>query len=102
MVGDVVANREMWKQPDVLEHVTDAASQIEWIPVGSRPAGDNNRSLVRLEETVDQLEDRALAGATPPDERQCFSGLDGQVEPSQHVRLAPLESNTAERDLGHG
>ncbi len=57
--------------------------------------------VVRLEETVDQLEDGALAGAAPPDERQCFSGLDGQVEPSQHVRLAPLESNTAERDLGH-
>ena len=56
---------------------------------------------VRLEQPVDQLEDRALAGAAAPDERERFAGLDGQVEPSQHVRLAPLESNTAERDLGH-
>src|SRR5438874_1942498 len=44
--GNVVADGEMWKQPDVLQDVPDATSEPDRIPLPSVPTLDENAAAV--------------------------------------------------------
>ncbi len=64
------------------------------------PAHDD-LARVRHEQSIDQLEDGALAGAAAPDERERLALHHVEVEALQDVGLAPFESDTAKGDFGH-
>src|SRR5207237_9738704 len=61
--GDVPADRHVRKQADLLQHVPDAPSQANRLPRARVAAFADHRAAVRFEETVDQLQQRALPGA---------------------------------------
>ena len=56
-----------------------------------------------LEQAVDELQQRALAGAAAADEGHDFTGVDGEVEVTEDGRPTwPRERDVAELESSHG
>ena len=88
---DIFFDGHVRKQADILEHVADATSEPDAVPLARVTAFDPDRSRYRQQQTIDQLEDGGLAGAAPSHEHHDFAGADRQresVEQRRAVRVA--------------
>ena len=101
-VGDVVTNRPV-EQKDFLLH------QGQEIPVRPEPevpdvgAVHQDTAVGGIEESGDKVGDRALSGATPPDQRHHGPPRDDDVEIVDDLHaFAVLELDILEADLVHG
>ena len=79
---------QMREQADVLKHVSDPAAEDDRIPVARGPALDDDFATIRQQQAVDQLENRRLAGAAPPDEGDDVARLNRQAELIEHRTVA--------------
>jgi len=84
--GDVLGDRHVREEADVLKHVAEPPAQLDRIDRADVLALDPYGSLARLGETVDQPQQRGLARARGADHRHELAG--------RH-----LERNAAERAL---
>ena len=97
---DVLRDGHVRKEPDLLQHVADAPAQIERIPLPSCRAPRHGSSRVRQQQPVDELEDRALAGAAAAHERDGLSAFDGEIYALQDAAASSGQAHPLERDLG--
>ena len=74
--ADVFLDGHVRKQPDVLQHVADAAPQADRVPLARVASLDANGSGRGQDQSIDELEDRALAGAAAADEHDDLPGDD--------------------------
>ena len=91
---------QVGKEADILEDVADAPSQIERVPLRDRTATHGDLAAVRLEKTIDQFEDGALASAAAPHERERFALGDVEIDALEDVGVAPCEPDSAKGNLG--
>ena len=84
--GDVVRHAHVREQRVVLEHHADIAL------VGRQPidrlAGERDDALARPFEAREHVQGRGLAGAGRPEERQELAAADGQIQPSDGLKVA--------------
>ena len=68
------------------------------------PAGDRDRSLLRVEEAEEEVGDGRLAGAARPDQRHAAARVEAEVEPLEHRGLVGrvARGHSLERDDGCG
>ena len=100
--GDVVGDGQVRKEPDVLNDVAHGPSQADHIPFARVSALHAHLARLGQQQSIDQLEDRGLAGAARPDERHGLTGIDSQRESVQNGRLAgEPERHLAEFDPVH-
>ena len=88
------------KEADILEHVADAPSQIERVPLRDQRSRTVTSPLSGSRRPIDQFEDRALAGAAAPHERERLALGDVEIDALEHVGVAPCEPDSAEGNLG--
>ena len=77
---DVLADRLVREQPDLLDDVADAPPQLDDVALGDVLAVDEDLAARRLDEPVDHLQARRLAAAGRPDEDADLAGGHGQAE----------------------
>src|SRR5262249_13807490 len=89
---DVVENRHMAGQREILKRTTDSgrgpASRLEGADVVS-PV--ENRALGRPVAARDAIDHRGLAGAVGPDDRKQLALLDGEADVGQRLDAAELQ-----------
>ena len=96
---DVVRDRHVREEADFLEHVADAASQVEGIPLTGVAAFDEHVAAIGAQQAVDEFQQRALAGAAAANERDRLPRRDGQVNPAQDGSgCAARQVHLTERD----
>ena len=83
----VVRDRHVRKEPDVLQHVADVPPQRDRFPLACVAPFHEDRALVGQQQPVDELQQRALAGAAAADQREHVAGVDAQAEIVEHARL---------------
>ena len=98
--GDVVVDGQVGKEANILEDVANAPSQIERVPLRDHTAAHGNLAAVRLEKTINQFEDCALASTATAHERERFALGDLEIHAPEHVGVAPCEPDSAEGNLG--
>ncbi len=76
----VLADREVWEQPGLLDHVPDAAAQGDGILRGDVTAADADVPGGRLDQPVDHLEAGGLAAAGRPDEHADAAGRHDETQ----------------------
>jgi hypothetical protein len=86
------------KQADFLEDVTDAPAELEGIPLACVPSIDDDLAAVGNDEPVDQLQERALARAAPPDQGDRLAGRDVEIEAAQD----DARGSSRHVDIPHG
>ena len=100
--GDVVGDREMRKQADLLNHVADRAPEPDRIPFARVLALHGDVAGVGEEQSIDELEDRGLARTARAHQRDDLTGLDRQREIVENGRLPSVpERHLAEVDAVH-
>ena len=101
--GDVVGDRQVRKEADLLNHVADGSAKADRIPLARVPALHAHVAGVGQEQSIDQLEDGRLAGAARADERERLAGADRQRDVVENGR-PPREpvGHVAEFDAFHG
>ena len=74
---DVLADRHVREEPDLLDHVADPAPQLDDREVADAAAVDPDVALVEGDQPVDQLQRRRLAAAGRADEHAeaCPAGI---------------------------
>ena len=100
--ADVVAHAHA-EDRGVLRDQCDVAAQLRRIGVGQPHAVERHRAGLRIVEAQYQVEDRALAGAGGPDDRDLLAGLDAERHAVEHVGFRPRrigEAHGVECDLG--
>jgi len=97
---DVVADGEVVVD-EVLEDRREAAAPAADRVLGKVAPVDGDPPALRLVEPREELDERRLAGAVQPDDRERASGLDRQVELAQHggATVAVGEAHALEADL---
>ena len=98
----VLLDRQMRKEPDVLQHISGAAPEPYRIPVSRVAPVDQDRSMLRQQQPIRQLQQRALARTASPDERQNFPPTDGQADPIEHNAALVGICHLAQFDDGAG
>ncbi len=93
--ADVLADRHVRKQADALEHIADASAQQRSVEGLYRDAVDANLAPVRLDQPVDELHRRGLAGAGGADQGDEALRLDRERDVAQREVLPAVEG------LGH-
>jgi len=78
-----------------LNHVPDPPAQLDRIPIPRRLSQNDDRTIVRLGQTIDEAKRRGLAGTRGAEQRQNRTFLDRDRHPIEHER-PPAEA------LGHG
>ena len=93
----------MREEADLLDHVADGAPQANRIPLARVPAPARDTSPASgSEQSIDELEDRRLAGAARADQRHDFAGVDSERESVENWRPAGMpERHLAELDAIH-
>jgi len=100
--GDVVGDGQVREESHFLNDVAHGSSQAHHIPFTRVSALDAHRTRLRQEQSIDELEDRGLAGAAGPDERERFSFLDCQRESVENGSLAGVgPRHVIEFDAAH-
>jgi hypothetical protein len=74
------------KKSYILKHVADMPPQADGIPLARVAPLDEHRACRGDEQPVDELEERALSGAAPPDDRDHLSGVHRQAYAGQGRR----------------
>ncbi len=77
--ADILADPQMRKQADALEHVADAAAKHRPLDLGDRCTFDAHLAAVRIDQPVDDLQCRGLSGAGGADQRDEGAGFDRQA-----------------------
>src|SRR5262249_8011576 len=65
---DVFRDAEVWKESDLLHHVSGASAQLERVPGARASRLDVDVAGIWENQAIDQLEDRALPCAAPADQ----------------------------------
>ena len=78
--GHVVADRLVRKEPDLLDHVADAAAQLDRRQAHDVLAADGDAPARRLDEPVHHLHAGRLAAAGRADQDADLAGRDGQAQ----------------------
>jgi hypothetical protein len=87
------------EEADFLEDVPDAPAELERIPLARIAPFDDDLPTVRDDQPVDQLEQRALTRAAPPDQRERLAGRDIKTETAQdRARRPPGDVDVADSD----
>ena len=90
------------KQPDVLQDVADTPPQTNRLPLARVAALDQDDARIGHQQSVDELEERGLAGAAAADERDDLARFDGEVEVIEHAQASLAhERDVAELDGRH-
>ena len=100
--ADVAGDGHVREQPDLLQHVADAAPQPDRFPLARVAAFDDAPRRRRAQQPVDELEERGLAGAAPADQRDDLARLDDEIEAVEHALAARAhEGHVPELDGRH-
>jgi len=83
---DVLLHGHVGKKTDLLQHVSDAPSQPNRLPVASVAALDHHVTGVRQQQSVDELQQRRLAGPAATDKPQDLPRLDREAETVEHAQ----------------
>ncbi len=75
---DVVGDRQVREQADLLDDVADLAPQVGRVAIEHRAAVEQDVAAGRVDHAVDQPHRRRLAAARRPDEHADLAGRDGQ------------------------
>ncbi len=100
---DVLGHRECLEQREVLEHHADAeAPRLRRVAHGKRPAFPEYLAGVGLDDAVDDLDERALAGAVLAEQRVNLAGGDRKayVVVRQRTRITLGDAPQLEQ-IGH-
>ena len=100
--GDVVADRHVREEADLLDHVADAAPQLDDGQIANRPPVDRDVAGVERDQPVDHLERRGLPAARRPDEHAERAGrdLERELVERRDVATRVLLADAVEHDLG--
>ena len=85
---DVLGHRHVREQADALEDVANAAAQRDRVDGPDILAGDPDRALARVDQPVDQPQQRGLAGAGRADDRQELPLADRKRHTVEHLAAA--------------
>ena len=97
--ADVAGDGHVREQPDILQHVADAAPQADRLPLASIAALDHDDAGIRHQQPVDELEERRLPGAAAADQRDDLACLDRRGRNGRaRAGHPPHERNVAELD----
>ena len=72
--GDVVRDRHVREEPDLLDHVADPAPELGLVELADAAAVDPDVALGEVDEPVDELHRRRLAAARRADEAADLAG----------------------------
>ena len=98
---DVLRHGHVRKQADALEDVADAAAQQDRIDGPDVLAGDPDRAFARVDQPVDQPQQRGLAGTGRADDGQELPLADRQRYAVEHLAAA-IAVAFADRVKGNG
>src|SRR5262249_57210866 len=76
--GDVLAHGNVREEADLLDHVADASPQLGGVEAAYAAPVDRDVALVEVDQPVDELQRRRLAGPGGPDENADFTGRNGE------------------------
>ena len=99
--GDVLADRHVREQADLLDHVADLAPQLDDGQIADAAAVDADLAGVERDQAVHHLQRRCLAAARRADENAERAGRDLQRQVVDRGRLAACVAlgHVVERDL---
>src|SRR5581483_3861945 len=99
---DVVADRHVREEADLLDHVADPAAQLDGRQVADAAAVDADVALVEVDQPVDEAQRGRLPAARGPDEDAERAGRDREREAVQRVLLPARVAlrDAVEDDLG--
>src|ERR1019366_2383687 len=83
--ADVPLHGEMGKQTDVLDHVTDTATQTDDVGIPIRHPVHPYFPGSGRQQSVYQLEGRGFSRTAAPQEHEGFSTLASQIQPTEYV-----------------
>jgi len=98
--SDVARDGEVRKQAAVLDHITDAATQPNWIPLRDAPIFEAHLARRRRQQSVHHLEQRRFSRTAAPEQHQGFVRIEAQVDATQHVPPIDMVSDLFEFDEG--
>jgi hypothetical protein len=78
--ADVGLDRHVREQADLLDHVSDTAPQLRHVLLAYAAPVDRDVALLEVDQAVDQLQRRRLAGAGGADEHADLAGGDRERE----------------------
>src|SRR5215213_11682029 len=84
--ADVVGNRHVREQTDILQHESRPSPQAYRLPLARIASLDENRARLRQQQSVHELEQRRLSRAAAADEGDDVTGRDRKVEMVEHWR----------------
>ena len=94
--ADVPLHGEVREQPDLLDHVPNAAPEPGHGEIGRPLAGEVHLARRRLEQAVDELQRGGLPGAAPPEQHERLAGADREGEiVHQHAAGAGIREGIA-------
>ncbi|HMD37363.1 MAG TPA: hypothetical protein VKH42_20450 [Vicinamibacterales bacterium] len=97
---NVRSDRHMREETDVLKDVASTPTQTDRIPVARVALFDVNSTGLRHQQTVDELQQRAFAGAAAANERDDFASPDGERETVEDPHATARERYVAELERG--
>ena len=87
---DVLGDRQVREQPDLLEHIADAPAQLGGIDRRHLGVEDADRAGGRIDQPVDDLEQRRLAGPGFADDDEELAATDVEPDVADGVVRAAL------------
>ena len=85
---DVLLDRHVGKQADILEDVSDSAPERNARPLTRVAAFDRDTARLRKQQAIDELQNRALSRAAPADEGKHLTARHRERDFPQHRRPA--------------
>ena len=74
----------MGEKTHLLDHISDASSEPDRIPIPSGTTFDVDLAAARIEQAVDQLERGCLSAAAPPQQDKGLAPMNFQVQVGEH------------------
>src|SRR5580704_9241844 len=96
--GHILLHGPVREEAHVLNHVTNAPTQANRIPVGLRASLDNDFARGRFEQAVNELESSGFTGAATPEEHQSLSGGYFEADASNDLPLLYTVAYIAQLD----
>lgn len=101
--ADVLLDGHVGEESNILKDVPRASSEPDAVPFARVAACDRYTPALWQQQSVDEFENRALAGAATPDERDDVAWLDRKRHAGEYRRPAGVaESDIVERHTGAG
>src|SRR5437667_2239707 len=97
--ADIALNGEVRKKADFLDHISNVAAQLDYIPFASGSGFHTNFAIRQLEQTIHQLKCGGLARAAATEQNKDFGAMGFEIQVAKNwASIQQTVRNIAEFD----